>query len=234
MQIAGLVNSARVIYGIQVAGLTNALSGIKGIQISGIGNSSSQDPTTPTGLQIGAIGNLNFDNNMLFGDFSGISIGGVGNISRQTNGLQLGGLGNVTKYANGFQIGGGNIAEDLRGAQIGAFLWNYTNGFHGAQFGPLNLSGGADILPDFLLSRSQCLYLTTRKVPDEVHINTGIQIGVVNASKDLRGVQIGLFNYCRRLRGLQLGVLNIINTPGRISPVLVGLNFGWQAEINHN
>lgn len=149
--------------------------------------------------------------NVVGGDFKGAQIAGIGNSSgNSTNGystgLQLAGLYNITKEA----IGGFQVSS----------LFNYTDGqLSGAQVGLINKARvikGKNTLPP---TKSR-----------------GIQIGLVNFSKEMDGTQIGLVNFGGTALGKQFGLLNFFSKyptkerTNKNTPVGL-LNFGSRGSV---
>ena len=106
--------------------------------------------------------------NIADGNTSGLQVSPAYNYAGSLCGMQLSAVNITSQNSIGYQGGLVNIAyADFSGIQDAAFV-NYTSGnFKGIQ--------------------SACIYNYAYSV-------TGLQIGLVNITKDLNGIQIGLFN----------------------------------------
>lgn len=149
LQVTSLVNIAKgKVHGLQVSGLANIGEGsLQGGQITGLANVVQHDAS---GTQMAGISNFaggDFTGfqaagilNYAQGTQKGFQISGVANISHgDTHGPQITSLYNQGKTVNYLQISGGiNIADTLRGAQIGLINWSKSQ--QGFQFGLINLS----------------------------------------------------------------------------------------------
>ena len=135
-------------------------------------------------------------------DFSGVQIAGIGNSAAGTSqGIHLAGFYNV-------------VNESMAGIQISA-LFNFTDEeLSGTQIALINKSRrmmGRHATPP-----------TRRK---------GLQVGLINFSKDMHGTQIGLINFGGEVRGKQFGLINFFQRVGSKENVRMGtpvglLNFG--------
>jgi hypothetical protein len=213
-----------------------------------------------SGIQIAGIGNvvganafvnltLSEERAMIHDDvecnFTGIQLAGFLNYVRDNaKGIQLSGGLNVTGINfKGFQIaaignsaGGSsqgfhlaglyNIADDyVAGIQISA-LFNYTNQeLSGTQIGLINKS--------FLMQGKKSTPPTKAR---------GLQIGLINFSKEMEGVQIGLINFGGELRGKQFGLINFFQRLGTkeytrngtpVGLINIG-SFGSALQISYN
>ena len=145
--------------------------------------------------------------NVVGEDFEGIQLAGMGNSSGGTVfGLQLAGLYNLSK-------------ESVGGFQISS-LFNYTDEqLSGMQIAIINkaryIKGGKSTPPT-----------NTR----------GLQIGLINHSKEMDGVQIGLINFGGAARGKQIGLINFfhrmpIKEYGMMGTPIGLLNFGSNGSV---
>jgi hypothetical protein len=149
LQVTSLVNIAEgKVHGIQLSGLVNVGKGsLKGGQITGLSNVVAQDGD---GTQLAGISNYvggSFTGfqaagiaNYAQGTQKGFQISGVANVSQgDTHGVQITSLYNQGKTVNYLQVSGGlNIADTLKGAQIGLINWSKSQ--QGFQLGLINLS----------------------------------------------------------------------------------------------
>ena len=140
--------------------------------------------------------------NVVGNNFSGWQLAGIGNSAGETtHGVQLAGIYNLSK-------------ESVGGFQISS-LFNYTDAeLSGMQVGLINkarrMKGGNSTPP------------TRRK---------GLQVGLINFSKEMDGMQIGLINFGGDARGKQLGLINFFSKIPSKERVKMGtpmglLNFG--------
>lgn len=124
--------------------------------------------------------------NVVGGDLKGAQVAGIGNSSgNSTNG-----------YSSGFQLAGlYNIAkESIGGFQISS-LFNYTDGqLSGVQLGLINKAR--------IIKGKHTLPPTKAK---------GLQLGLVNFSKEMDGTQIGLINFGGVALGKQFGLINFFS-----------------------
>jgi hypothetical protein len=149
LQVTSLVNIAGGdVHGLQLSGLANVVkSSLKGCQITGLSNVVAHDSRGTqlagvsnyvggafTGFQ--AAGILNYAQ----GPQKGFQISGIANVSQgDSHGAQLASLFNQAKTVNYLQMSGGiNIADTLKGAQIGLINWSKNQ--QGFQLGLINLS----------------------------------------------------------------------------------------------
>ncbi len=149
--------------------------------------------------------------NVVGGDLKGVQIAGIGNSSGNgTNGysagLQLAGLYNISKEA----IGGFQVSG----------LFNYTDGqLSGAQLGLINKAR--------IIKGKHTLPPTKAK---------GLQVGLVNFSKEMDGTQIGLVNFGGTSLGKQFGLINFFSKyptkerTDKNTPVGL-LNFGSRGTV---
>ncbi len=169
------------------------------------------------GLEIGGF------SNSVKGDVQGLQIAGFANtVKGNTKGAQIAGFTNVAALnANAFQISGfANIAGgDAIGLQIAGFANTVKGKAKGAQVagfanisasdaktgqiaGFANVSGGnvkgAQI--------AGCVNYAQREVD-------GLQLGVVNISKNLKGLQFGVVNIADSVeKGIAFGVFNFVKS----------------------
>jgi hypothetical protein len=209
---AGLVTNINLdsVTGIQIAGLANivgantflnlTVSEERELQHAGFESNSH-------GIQ--AAGFLNYVRN----NTKGIQIAGAFNIvGFDFNGFQLAGIGNSAgSYAQGFQIAGlYNIADEgIGGVQV-SMLHNSTRG----QLAGTQLS---------LINRAVQIKGQNSSPPDA---SRGLQIGMLNFSKDMAGTQIGLINFGGTMRGRQIGLINFFDKSPPKDNVKNGLPIG--------
>jgi hypothetical protein len=162
--------------------------------------------------------------------FSGLSnIVGLNNLASDSvesnlNGGQFSILYNYVKdYTYGFQGGLINETRNLLGVQIGGFntikgfgiglqtavIYNFSDGpFDGTQASGLT-NFVSDRLVGLQLAPINYASLIEGKNSDFENLLSGIQIGLINFSKEMHGWQIGLINYAKEMRGNQIGIINI-------------------------
>ncbi len=99
-------------------------------------------------------------------------------------GVNLGILSGVNENSRGFNFGLVAVGSNtMKGVQIG--------GFNRTTVGSGVLIGGVECTTDTMQGISISAINTTKK------LHRGVQIGLINYTKNLRGIQIGLFNYAR-------------------------------------
>ncbi len=140
--------------------------------------------------------------NVVGNDVKGVQLAGIGNSAGGSSiGLQLAGIYNVTK-------------ESVGGFQISS-LFNYTDAqLSGIQLGVINKA------------RRMKGKKSTPPTPSR-----GLQLGLLNFSKEMDGVQIGLINFGGDVRGKQIGLVNFFNRNPSKERVRMGtpvglLNYG--------
>jgi hypothetical protein len=149
--------------------------------------------------------------NVVGGDLRGIQIAGIGNSTANgTNGssagLQLAGVYNV-------------VRKSMGGFQI-ATAFNYTNG----QLAGLQLA---------IINKARIIKGRNTAPPTRAR---GMQIGLINQSKEMDGVQIGLINFGGKALGKQFGLINFFSTyptkenVRKNTPVGL-LNFGSKGSV---
>jgi len=148
----------------------------------------------------------------------GIQVAGVVNIvGRDFKGLQIAGIGNNTGGSTlGLQLAGlYNLSfESVGGFQISS-LYNYTNArLSGLQLGLIN----------------KAVRIKGKKSTPPTKLR-GMQLGLLNMSKEMDGVQIALINFGGNTRGVQIGLINFFNSTPSKERVRMGtpiglLNFG--------
>lgn len=149
LQLTSLANLAQgSVHGLQMSGLTNIGKGsLQGCQMTGLSNVISQDSR---GAQLAGISNYVGGDltgfqaagilNYAGGTQRGFQISGIASVSKgNSHGVQISSLYNQSKTVNYLQMSGGvNIADTLKGAQIGLFNWSKTQ--QGFQLGLINMS----------------------------------------------------------------------------------------------
>ena len=150
--------------------------------------------------------------NVVGGDFKGVQVAGIGNSSGNnmngySAGLQLAGLYNISREA----IGGFQVSS----------LFNYTDGqLSGVQVGLINKAR--------IIKGKHTLPPTKAK---------GLQVGLVNFSKEMDGTQVGLINFGGVALGKQFGLINFFSKyptkerTNKNTPVGL-LNFGSKGLIS--
>ena len=149
--------------------------------------------------------------NVVGGDFKGVQVAGIGNSSGNnmngySAGLQLAGLYNISREA----IGGFQVSS----------LFNYTDGqLSGVQVGLINKAR--------IIKGKHTLPPTKAK---------GLQVGLVNFSKEMDGTQVGLINFGGVALGKQFGLINFFSKyptkerTNKNTPVGL-LNFGSKGSV---
>jgi hypothetical protein len=182
--------------GIQIAGLANIVGANAFINLS-----QSEERTliitedfesNSKGIQLSGMLNYVRDNvagfqlsggfNHAGGDFTGVQIGGIGNSAGGTSaGLMLAGFYNLSR-------------ESVGGFQISS-VFNYTDfQLSGMQLG--------------LMNKARIIRGNKSTPPTR---SRGLQIGLINSSKEMDGVQIGLINFGGTVRGKQIGLINFFD-----------------------
>ena len=172
-----------------------------------------------SGLQISGLSNIiglnNFASDSIEANLQGGQISLLYNyVKDYTYGFQ-GSLINETRNLLGVQIGGFNT---IKGFGIGlqtAVIYNFSDGpFDGTQ-----ASGLTNFVSDRLVGVQLAPINYTSSIEGKnsefENLLTGIQIGLINFSKEMHGWQIGLINYAKEMRGNQIGIINI-SSPGKI------------------
>ncbi len=166
---------------------------------------------TLTGFQTGLFSSV------VRADMRGFGLGGlISTVGRDARGVTLGGFVNsVGGVMRGVQIGGvSNIARSLRGVQIAA-LSNISNTpLRGLQLGGVtNISMGVSrgvqlsALVNVCSSTMHGFQLAPYNYADTLH---GLQLGLINvALRRPRGLQVGLVNYSRDADQRKVGLVNI-------------------------
>lgn len=140
IEIAGLANldvfgdGAGRFGGLQLAGLVNAARDVRGVQFGGIANLSLSNPAGPSlssGLQVAGAVNV-------AGDLRGLQLGGVTNVARDATGLQVSLATNHAGALDGLQLSSVNTASQIRGVQIG--FVNVAGSVKGTQIGLINIA----------------------------------------------------------------------------------------------
>jgi len=202
--------------GIQLAGLANIVGANAFINLS---LREERDLINEEGFEsnskgIQGAGFLNYVRD----NVTGIQVGGILNIvGRDFKGSQIAGIGNNTGgTTDGMQLAGlYNLSfKSVGGFQISS-LFNYTNGqLSGSQLGLFN----------------KAARIKGRKSTPPTRAR-GLQLGLLNMSKETDGVQIALVNFGGDTRGVQIGLINFFNSAPSKEKVRMGtpiglLNFG--------
>ena len=220
LEIGPFSNAAiRSTSGIQLSGLANIVgaNAFLNTTVSGEFELRHQDyESNDKGIQFA--GFLNYVRN----HSSGIQFAGVLNVVGQNvSGVQLSGVGNSAGWAAvGLQIAGlYNIAKrSMAGVQLSS-LFNYTDGqLSGTQIGLIN----------------KARRITGRNSAPPTRAR-GLQIGLLNFSKEMKGTQVGLINFGGYARGKQIGLLNFFG----VGPTHENVNYGtpvgiWNFRSSHS
>jgi hypothetical protein len=213
----GLITNSTIgsVSGIQVAGFANIVGANAFLNLTlseehSLINSGFE--SNSRGVQIAGLLNYVRNNtsafqlsgglNMVNSNFEGIQVAAIGNSAGGTaGGIQLAGLYNLAH-------------ESVGGFQIST-LFNYTD---------MQLSG----IQIALINKAR--YIKGKKtIPSQS--TRGLQIGLINHSREMDGTQIGLLNFGGRARGKQIGLINFFKTQplkdyGRMGMPIGLLNFG--------
>ncbi len=126
------------------------------------------------------------------------------------------------KNVSGFEIGLVNITSGDFTGFTGLFptIYNQVDGVTtGVQFGLVNVTkgevtgweGGLVNVHDSKVTGLQTAIVNWGG--DGIKADfSGLQIGFVNAAKNVKGVQLGFINYAETLKGLQIGLWNQVNS----------------------
>jgi hypothetical protein len=126
---AGFAWSEGRVAGAQVAGLINWAPRVHGLQLGGVGN---QITGRLDGVQLGGVFNV-LRGKDLEGIQAALQVAPI-NISQKSEGLQIG-VFNVAKRIEGLQIGVVNVTNDLRGESLGIIPLPREGGIHLALWG---------------------------------------------------------------------------------------------------
>jgi len=200
LALVGCGQGTKYVNGAQVGAFNCVDIAVKGVQIGIISNYNSAF----SGFQAAGFVNINNES-------SGVSIGAI-NATHTHYGVQIGLLANYLDVGPSVQFGTANFARGwMRTGQVG--VYNYSELLKGVQIGAVNRSRGhLDMYGKRILSEK----------------SAGVQIGLYNyTGVDCAGVQIGALNVCRgTLHGFQLGALNFAGRGG-LSPITIGMNWGF-------
>ena len=209
----------RSVTGIQLAGLANIVgaNAFLNTTVSDEFELRHEDyESNDKGIQFAGL--LNYVRN----HSSGIQFSGLLNVVGQNvSGVQLSGIGNSSGWAaGGLQLAGlYNIAKrSIAGVQLSS-LFNYTDGqLAGTQIG--------------LFNKARVIAGRNSTPPTPAR---GLQIGLVNFSKEMNGTQFGLINFGGYARGKQIGVINFFS----VSPTHENANYGtpvglWNFRSSHS
>jgi hypothetical protein len=209
----GLITNANLksTTGIQIADLANVVgaNAFVNLTLSEERTLTNEEDykVTFTGIQVA--GFLNYVLNAA----SGIQIsGGLNVVGNSFTGLQLAGIGNSAgETTRGLQLGGlyNLSAESVGGFQISA-LFNFTD----AQLSGLQLG---------LINKARMLPGSHSTPPTRAR---GLQIGLINFSREMDGLQIGLINFGGAMRGKQIGIINFFNKAPSKERVRMGTPIG--------
>jgi hypothetical protein len=190
----GLITNSnlREVSGIQIAGLANIVGTNAFINLTPTEQYDliqEGDESSSHGIQIAGLLNYVRDNSQALQLTAGLNVVGL-----DFRGFQFAGIGNSSgANAAGLQFAGFyNIAhESITGLQIST-SFNYTSGrLSGAQLGLVNKARKID-------GRNSTPATKAR----------GLQIGIVNLSRQMNGAQVGLINFGGAMRGNQFGLIN--------------------------
>ncbi|MCC5876056.1 MAG: hypothetical protein JJU11_07540, partial [Candidatus Sumerlaeia bacterium] len=252
-QIGGLANlSGDRVNGAQIAGFTSEADGpLNGVQLSGLFNEAAD---TVSGLQLSAIfnntdgalrgGQLTGLVNNTEGTVEGLQIGAISNSSsgESVTGGQIAGLANAAGSGSRvFQASIWNIiGPESNAIQIGAIgNRERVTPPRGSDSDEENSTEAvqADNKPSTVVQVSS-IYNNTGTTNDSrgVMISgiynragnafSGLQLGLLNLTEEVRGVQLGLVNDSDELRGVQLGLINIVDGSFRF-PLI---NVSWRSN----
>ncbi len=164
---------------------------------------------------------------------NGLAVG-VANQSSQLRGIQVGGANVALDDAIGLQAGVINgIGRDGTLVQLGVFNdstapLGLSNDIFGMQVGVLNMNllpfapwgpGAESALGETTFHGVELGLVNAKK---DIH---GLAIGAINTTDEFTGLQIGAINFSRQLKGVQLGFLNFA-TSARV-PFFPGINANW-------
>lgn len=222
---------------IEVGGISNAnLKTSNGIQLAGLANviGANAFVNLSQSEERQLILKENFRSN-----FIGIQLAGALNYVRDhATGIELtGGLNVVGQDFNGFQLAGfGNSAGGhMGGVQLAGFynvahksaagfqissIFNYTSGqLTGVQVG--------------LVNRARVIKGKRSSPPTP---DRGLQLGILNMSKEMDGWQVGLVNFGGEIKGLQFGLINFFDPSPPAERTKAGipialLNFGSKGSV---
>lgn len=214
----GLITNAnmKTTTGIQIAGLanivgTNAFINLTLSEERTLINSEDFE-VNRKGIQVA--GFLNY----VLNHTSGIQLsGGLNVVGNNFKGMQLAGIGNSAGGPSvGLQLAGiYNLSEESVGGFQISTLFNYTN----AQLSGLQLG---------LINKASRIKGKKSTPPTPAR---GLQLGLLNFSKEMDGVQLGLINFGGDARGKQIGLVNFFSKYPSKERVRMGtpiglLNFG--------
>lgn len=215
---AGLITSAnmKTTTGIQIAGLanivgTNAFINLTLAEERTLINSEDFE-VNRKGVQFAGL--LNY----VLNHASGIQFsGGVNVVGNNFKGMQFAGIGNSAGGTSiGVQLAGVyNLSKKSAGGFQISSLFNYTDAqLSGMQLGMINKASRIKGKKSTPPTRAR-----------------GLQIGLLNFSKEMDGVQLGLINFGGDARGKQIGLLNFFSKYPSKERVRMGtpiglLNFG--------
>lgn len=221
LQIGVLANCAdadmgksAVVRGLHIAGITNVTNAdMRSLQIAGLVNLATGElgNTLLKGVQIAGLMNKTVDWSYLSGvEMRGLQIGVlVGNIADDMRGVQIGGCVNTAGDMDGLQLAVGvNTARE-----------NWMGGARdvdGVQLAGLGnmarrMRGGQlSIVLNRAEEQARGLQFALFNWAGGRDMK-GVQIGLGNVAQTMSGLQLGLVNSCTHMYGLQIGLLNHIN-----------------------
>lgn len=182
-------------HGLQVGGIGNTVRNkFIGGQVSGIGSYTGNDFY---GLQVTGISST------VNRSFKGVQISGImAAVKENLFGLQVSGIHSaIREKLVGLQVGGiaTSVFEQSIGLQVGGIINRATEGIIGGQIsGIANQSnGGTNILQvTGILNLSDFnIGLQTSGIFNYSRINNGLQVGLINVSKNGKGIALGLLNF---------------------------------------
>ncbi len=167
------------------------------------------------GIQLGLI-SLTGEN------YHGFQFGGIGVVGNNFTGLQSGAVVTTAGDYRGIQLAGGTAVDgSLSGIQSNYFSGMIGRNLQGLQLGLLGgkIAGDvAGIQLSGIVSLSDSYHRGLQMAGfynQNLQQLSGLQLGLINRTKNLRGLQIGLINLTDNLYGLQLGLLNVNFKPER-------------------
>lgn len=185
--------------GIALGGLGVGAGGsVRGIVLAGLGSGAGGDLH---GLAFGLLGTG------AGGSVTGISVGGLGTgAGGDVTGLVLGGLGaGAGGSLTGISVGGlgSGAGGNIKGVTLGGLGTGAGGSITGVAIAGLGVGAGGDIL-------GATLALGTVKVAENSR-HTGLTVSAVNWNEGHQtGLALGIVNFTRNLRGVQIGLVNIV------------------------
>jgi len=218
----GLLTNANMkeVSGIQIAGLANIIGANAFINLTAMEERDMIKEgfeCSNKGIQVAGLLNYVRDNSHTIQATAGLNVVGL-----NFRGFQLAGIGNSAGgYVGGAQVAGiYNIAhESMAGFQVST-SFNYTSGqLSGLQLALVNKAVKID-------GRNSSPRTSAR----------GMQLGIVNLSREMNGRQVGLINFGGAMRGNQIGLINFFKKVPTKENLRLGtpiglLNFGSVGSV---